>query len=515
MRGSAHRHGARAISNLVTATPNQPQVAAPPTELDRKLVRGLAWTGVAKWGAQLLRWLASLVIARLLLPSDYGLVGMALLYIDLVQLINQFGLSSAIVQNRELDQDHVARLGGLGVLIAVALFGVSCVLAVPVARFFGEPAVSDVIIALSAKLIVDSLGMVPRALLARDLRFGVLAWTEAASAVAMSAMTLVCAYLGLGYWSLVIGVIGGALLTLGMSIVVRPHRLAIPRRWSELRGSVRFGRDVLLASLAWYEFSNADFVIVGRVFDKMSLGLYAFAWNVASVPVEKIAALVGGVTPGVFSAVQRDLPAFRRYFLSITEALATCTMPLAVGLTIVAADFVQVVVGEKWAGAVFPLRVLALLGALRSLTALPTQVMVATGNPHLARRCSLIAGVVLPICFLIGTRWGLAGVAVGWLVGFPILVVSFDYRYTFQLLDLRAREYFAALRPAITSSLVMAAAVSLLGWLLGDHTEPKIRLAAQVAAGAVAYFAVISIAHADRVRAFRTVMRATREIPVG
>ena len=101
------------------------------------------------------------------------------------------------------------------------------------------------------------------------------------------------------------------------------------------------------------------------------------------------------------------------------------------------------------------------------------------------------------------------------MVGFPILVVSFDYRYTFQLLDLRAREYFAALRPAITSSLVMAAAVSLLGWLLGDHTEPKIRLAAQVAAGAVAYFAVISIAHADRVRAFRTVMRATREIPVG
>jgi O-antigen/teichoic acid export membrane protein len=331
----------------------------------------------------------------------------------------------------------------------------------------------------------------------------------------MSVITLISAYLGLGYWSLVIGVIGGALLTLAMSLVVRPHRLAFPSRWSELRGSVRFGRDVLLASLAWYEFSNADFVIVGRVFDKMSLGLYAFAWNVASVPVEKIAALVGGVTPGVFSAVQRDLPAFRRYFLSITEALATCTMPLAIGLTIVAGDFVQVVVGERWVGAVFPLRVLALLGGLRSLTALPTQVMVATGNPNLARRCSLIAGVVLPICFLVGTRWGLGGVAVAWLVAFPILVVSFDYRYTFRLLDMRAGDYFGALRPALTSSLVMALAVWGLGWLLGDHTSAKVRLAAQVVGGALSYFAVISIAHADRVRAFRTVMRATREIPVG
>jgi O-antigen/teichoic acid export membrane protein len=474
----------------------------------------LAWTGVAKWAAQLLRWLASLVIARLLLPSDYGLVGMALVYIDLVQLVNQFGLSSAIVQNRDLDEDHVARLGGLGVLVAIVLFAVSYLLAVPVARFFGEPAVAKVVVALSVKLIIDSLGMVPRALLARDLRFGVLAWTEAASAVAMSVITLVCAYAGLGFWSLVIGVIGGSVLTLGMSFVVRPHRLAFPSRWGELRGSVRFGRDVLLASLAWYEFSNADFVIVGRVFDKMSLGLYTFAWNVASVPVEKIAALVGGVTPGVFSAVQRDIPTFRRYFLSISEALATVTMPLAVGLSIVADDFVRVVVGERWLGAVLPLRVLALLGGLRSLTALPTQVMVATGNPHLARRCSLIAAVVMPLCFLVGSYWGLAGVASGWVVGFPVLVILFDYRYTFELLDLSPREYIGALRPAISSSLGMAAVVLALEWILSTtHVTPLVRLAAMVGTGALAYFAVISLAHGDRVRAFRTVMRATQKIP--
>jgi teichuronic acid exporter len=479
-------------------------------ELDRALVTGLAWTGGVKWGAQLLRWLASLVIARLLHPGDYGLVGMALVFMELVQIVNQFGLHAAIVQNRTLDEDHLARLGGLGVLIAVSLFLVSCAFAVPVALFYDEPAVRNIVIVLSVKLIIDSFGMLPRALLARELKFGILAWTEGLSAVAMAGVTLACAYLDNGYWSLVIGVLAGSVLTTVLSIIVRPHRLSLPRRWHELRASVRFGRDVLVSSIAWYAFSNADFVIVGRLFDKTAFGLYTFAWNVASVPVEKVSALVGSVTPGVFSAVQRDLAGFRRYFVSITEALALITMPLAIGLSLVADDFVRVVVGERWMGAVFPLRVLALLGGFRSLTTLLSQVMVATGNPHLSRRCSLITASVLPLCFLIGSRWGLTGVAAGWLVGFPITVVAFDYRYALRLIGLPGIDYLRVLWPALSSTGAMALAVSGVAWLLPTSMSAPARLGVQVLAGAVTYLATVTLAHGARVRSFWTVLRLTR-----
>lgn len=495
----------------MTAAPDLER-PAPATggQLDRALVSGLAWTGGVKWGAQLIRWLASLVIARHLHPSDYGIVGMALVYMELVQIVNEFGLSAAIVQNRSLDDDHISRLGGLGVLAGVVLFFVSCALAIPVSLFYDEPALRAVVIALSSKLIIDSLGMLPRALLARDLRFDVLAWTEGLSAAAMAGITLGCVLLGWGYWALVIGVLAGSVLTTGLSLACRPHRYSLPRRWHELRSSVRFGRDVLVSTLAWYSFSNADFVIVGRLFDKTAFGLYSFAWNVASVPVEKISALVGGVTPGVFSAVQRDLPAFRRYFVSITEALAVITMPLAVGLSLVADDFVHVVLGERWAGTVAPLRVLALLGGFRSLTTLLSQVMVATGNPHLSRRCSLIAAFVLPACFLVGSHWGPTGVAAGWLVGFPLTVLAFDYRYALRLIQLPVADYIRAIRPAVTSTGVMAVAVLTAEFLLPNAMPPAARLGIEVATGAIAYVAVMFVGHGARLRSFRAALRVMR-----
>src|SRR2546426_4231942 len=121
--------------------------------LDRSLVHGLAWTGAAKWGVQALSWAGTVVVARLLSPSDYGLVGMATVYLGFVLLVNEQGLTAAIIQRRDLDEERIAKLGGLAVLVGFALLGLSVALAAPVAIFFGEQATRWIIIVLSLSFL--------------------------------------------------------------------------------------------------------------------------------------------------------------------------------------------------------------------------------------------------------------------------------------------------------------------------------------------------------------------------
>src|SRR5881396_4153660 len=178
-----------------------------PLDLDRALLTGLAWTGSTKWVAQLVSWAATLMVARLITPTDYGLFAMAMVYAGFVQLVNELGLSLAIVQRRDLSGDQIAQLGGLAVLASVVIFVLSLGLAEPVAVFFGEPAVQGIIIALSLTFVMRGVQVVPRSLLARDLEFRRLAWLDAGEAMVWSSVTLTGAYFGLGYWALVWGTV--------------------------------------------------------------------------------------------------------------------------------------------------------------------------------------------------------------------------------------------------------------------------------------------------------------------
>ena len=471
------------------------------------MVRGLAWTGGVTVATQVLRWSITLYIARLLSPADYGLVGMAVVYTGLVQLVNDFGLSAAIIQQRDLKADLLARVAGFGILLGLFLSALSVALSVPIAHFFGEPAVRNIVIVLGLKFTLDSVAMPSRALLARDLRFRALAAIDGTDALVAGVTALVAALMGAAYWSLVIGTLAGSLSGVLLALWIRPYRPARPGRLQDIEHSVRLGRDVVVSNVAWYGYSNADFLIVGRLLDKTALGLYTFAWNIASIPVEKVAALVGRVTPGIFSAVQQDAAAMRRYFLSLTEAIAFVTFPMSAGFVLVADDLVSGVLGEKWVPAVTTLKLLACYAGLRSVSTLPSHVMVMRGRADLARRASLITVLILPVAFLIGSRWGIVGVALGWLFAYPLCVVMCDYRYVSQLLDLHPKHLAQAVWPAVAATGIMVLVLIGARMALPDGASHLIRLFVLTILGIAVYAGAALLTQGDRVRAFASVAR--------
>lgn len=462
-----------------------------------------------KWLTQLLRWSSTLIIARLLTPTDYGLVGMAMIYLGLVQLVNEFGLSSAIVQ-RPLDEDQLARLGGVSAILGGILFLASAAASHVIALLFAEPRVQLVLLALSSTFLIRGLQVLPRGLLTRELKFRALAGVDAAEAATLTLATLGLALLGYGYWSLVWSSVLSALVGTLCALRLRPHRVAWPGTVSTLRDSLRFGGHVVLSRLAWYAYSNADFAVVGRVLGTAALGAYSFGWSIASIPVERVSATVGRVVLGVFSSLQRDYAAIRRYLLALTEGIALLTFPAAVGLSLVAHDFVLVVLGAKWSAAVVPLQLLSLYAAVRSIDALFPQILLATGHSRENMRFSLIAVAVLPVLFYLGSHWGTTGVALAWIVGFPLVMLPTNFRFTLRLLGVPARDFLLALWPAFSGTLVMAAAVFALRAAVSGTLPPGRRLAMEIAVGASTYAALMWFAHGRRVRAFAAFVRSTR-----
>ena len=490
-----------------------PATAAPPyggRELDRSLIRGIAWTGAMRWATQLLGWASTLIVARLLAPTDYGLVGMAMVYLGFIHLINEFGLGAVIVQRRDLAADQLARLAGFALLLGVGFVVVSALVSGAVAEFFGEPTVRWIIPVASLAFLTSALQVVPQGLLTRDLDFRRLAWADGAEAVLAALTTLALAALGIGYWALVLGPLAGRLTSTVLVNIWRPQPIAWPRRFGTISGAVTFGWHLVVSRLAWYLYSNADFTIVGRLLGKAALGAYTIGWTLASIPVDRITALVASVTPPVFSAVQHDPPALQRYLKNLTEALALITFPAAIGMALIADEFVPLVLGTQWRSAVAPLQLLALSAALRSVSPLLPQIIVSRGHAKGNMQLTLVTALVLPVLFYFGSRWGTAGVAAAWLVGHPLLVMPLYLSYALRLTGLPFPAYLRSLWPAASTTLAMAVAVWVVRLATPDPWHPGVKLAAHVVTGAVVYAAVLYGCHRPRVRALWTLLRELR-----
>lgn len=472
-------------------------------QLDRSLMHGVAWTGALKWATQIFSWAATLVIARLLTPEDYGILVMANVYLGFISLVNEFGLGPAIIRQRDLTEDQISAIGGVSVGLSVALMAVSAIVAGPIAAFYEEEAVRWVIIALSVTFLTTGLRVLPRALLTRDLRFKRVAAIDAVESISSMLITLVLAALGFRYWSLVLGGVLSSSLATGVALKWRPHRRHWPRDFEQVRPSLLYGWHIVVSRFAWYLYSNADFAVVGRMFGKTNAGGYGFAWTLASIPVTRISALVMQVTPAIFSAVQDSKEQLARYFLRLSEGLALITLPFSVGVSLVAREFVLVALGPEWRPAIVPLQLLAFYAGFRSITTLHPQVMMAVGRSREQMRYSLLALVIMPPLFYLGGKLGgMSGVAWAWIVGYPLVMIP-PYRAVFEITGLTFSKYFAALWPSILGSAAMAAAVLGVTRLLPEDMAPVELLIVKAVIGAAVYAAMVFGLQRDRLRVLR------------
>lgn len=466
-------------------------------EFFKPLLGGLAWTASARWTAQVVNWLSTLVVIRLLSPGDFGIVGMAAVYLGLVNLLSEFGVGQTVVYVRDLSSEQLAQMNTVAVIFGFAGFGVSCAMAPVLAWFFKTPELVWVVVVMGAGFAISAFQVVPSGSLQRDKSFKLLALMDGSQALVRSLVTVALAFLGLRYWSLVVGGLLGSCVSVLLALRWRREAFARPRVRS-IRRALVFSRDIIVSRFSWYAYSNADFVVAGRVLGKGPLGAYSVAWNLMSASIEKLTDLISRVTPAFFSEVQTDPATLRRYLRNLTQGISLFTFPATLGLALVAREFVPVVLGAKWLPAVVPLQLLAIYGFIRSVTTVLGPVLTAV-DVRWASRNSLWFVVVFPTVFYIGSHWGTVGIAAGWVCAYPAMYLPF-YRRTFRCIGMTAGEYAQAIWPALSGSLAMAAVILILRLTYPPGLGRVLQLGAEVVAGAATYTLVLVTLHGKRSR---------------
>lgn len=479
--------------------------------LDRVLVRGLAWTGAVKWFSQLLSWVSTIVVARLLNPEDYGIVAMAGVFVGFIGLLNEFGLGAAVVALPHLTEEQIARIHSLASLSGMVGFLLTCLAAIPAGQIYGASDIPFVIMVMGVGFAFLALRSVPSALLEKALRFKVLALLEGGQAILGALVTVGLAWLGAGYWALVVGGVAGHVAITTVILSQYPVRYSWPS-FDSLREALRFSSHVLVGRISWYVASNADVFIAGRILGQGIVGAYSFAGTLANLPLDKITALLSRVMPGFYSSVQTDPSALRRYLLLLTEGLALLTFPIGVGMALVAYAFVPFVLGEKWIGVVLPLQVLSCWAVVRSLFSLIPPILFVTGGSRLSMLSGLFCMVMYPLGFWVGSGWGAVGIALAWVAVQPVSWIA-PYRHVLVAVQLSFREHLSVLWPATTSTVIMVGAVYLIRQVIPLDGSLLLQLLCEAAAGALVYCAVIVVFHYARLSRLLAFVRDAQPSP--
>jgi O-antigen/teichoic acid export membrane protein len=420
---------------------------------------GVFWLTMVKVFGQVISWTITVYVIRILSPNDYGLMAMAGVYLGFIILFNEVGLSAAIIQKKDLNQEDRSNICWAVLSINLALYAF-CFLSAPlVAAFYNEPRVADVIRVASIVFVIRGLGLVSNGMLAREMVFNRQSQAELIGNASGAVATLWLAMEGFGVWSLVYGNIITEIVANILVFVFYPWKPDFSFSLSKVKDLIHYGSKVAVARFFWYLSSNMDLLIAGKVLGKTQLGYYAIAVQLAMIPLDKMVSTISQVAFPAFSKVQGDPALLRRYYLKIVNVVAFASFPVCWGIFLVAESVVPLFLSDKWLPSILPLQILSMVTSFRAIHIVNAPLEMAVGRPGITIRNFMIITSVLALSFFIGSSYGLEGLAYSWLV-FPV-VFLITTSFTLKLIGLSFAAYFKELRHPFFGTGFMVLAVLL------------------------------------------------------
>lgn len=457
------------------------------TSIERQAISGLKWTAASKLVSQVFAWAVTLIVVRLLAPSDYGLMAMATVVIAFSSAIAEFGLGASIIQARSLSAQELAEVGGLVILLNIGIGILVAACAPLVAFLFREPRLTLLTQVMSLQFFIAAVSAVPQALLSRGLEFRLNAHIELASALTTSLTTLLLAWSKAGVWSLVLGSLAGGVmrsaLLLAMGQRVRPSF-----RLRGIRAHLHYGSMLTAARIGSDLILQSDMMIGSRYLPASAIGAFAVAVHVATLPMQKLMSVVNQVAFSTVARLQDDPVRLREGLMVAFRVASLVSVPLLWGLSACAPEFVRVVLGPKWEAAILPLQLMSIVVPLRMITVLTYTTVAAVGETHLYFKNMLVGAIVFPGSFLIGVQWGIDGLAVAWPIAW-LLNISFNLRRVTAAIGMTVAHIVRALAVPVLAGVPMFLAISVSRPLCAGLSDP-LRLPLLIVIGAATYLGV-------------------------
>ena len=459
-------------------------------QLGAKMAAGAGWMVSAKLAERLLSLASTMILARLLVPEDFGLIALAATFLALLEIMGAFNFDLALIQNQRAERRHYDTAWTLDVVYGAFSALILVGLAVPAAQFFRDPRLEGILYVFAACTLVQGFKNVGVVAFQKELDFRREFVFMLVRKVVAVAVTLTLAYFLRSYWALALGSFVSAIVAVAISYGMHPFRPRISLDgWRDL---MRFSGWVLFSNVLIFAGNKGYDFVIGRVGGAGALGLYSVAYEISNLPTTEIVWPASRVMFPGFSKLANDRGKLREAFLNSAGIVALITIPAGIGVAVLAEPIVRILLGANWLAAVPLIQVLAVFGILRALHAGIGVVYLALGKTHISAWIALPHVLIgLPAAAYLLAHYGIEAAAIG-VVTAGAVALLMNLAIAKRILALRVAELLECFwRPALAATVMGVIESGLLRALgpAAGMIELTFRLLLLVAVGAVAYVA--------------------------
>lgn len=459
--------------------------------MTNKVASAFAWEGSTKLFVQAVAWVSTIWVANVLSPEDYGLVAISGLFTGVLTLVSEFGIGAGLITRKEVSADEYRRCFWLGILASALLYAMLFAAAPLIGQAYGIAELPAIIRVASIGLLISAVKIVPYSQVMRALDYRFRALTEMLGQLLQAVSVIALAVSGFGAWSLVYGyLIGQGLVALVfLSKTTSPWPIGISLQG--LGDLVAFGTRITGARLLGFFVSTADMLIISATLGQRAAGLYAVSASLATAPLDKIGSIFNRVAFPLVARMHDEPEKARRLLSKFHYYLLAIVSPALIGVALTAPEVVPVLLNSKWADAIDILAILCVANVVRLSGMMLPSILEGLGRADKVLAYQTLSALLLPMAFLIGSQWGLRGVALSWLVIFPMIYVWLVWTTT-RALQMKVADLLACTLPVVLANLAMALAVTGARHFLADHSLVT-RLCVLIAVGAVTYVATLAL----------------------
>ena len=462
----------------------------PPEGFGARVRTALAWRWGSQLVAQFITWGSTIMVVRLLDPSDYGLFAMSQVLVTALNFLNGWSFASSLIQADKVDRRDVGQVFALLLLTNGILALAQLALAPVAASYYQQPMVADLLRVQALLFITVPFTALPTAMLSRKLEFRSQGLANMASAMVGAATALVLALQGYGVWALIFAPIAafsmkGLILTISARLWVWPV--------FSLKGAGRmimFGGALTMCQFFWIIQSQSDIFIAGRQFDAHDLGLYSEALFLTLIVTGRFIPPLNEVAFPAYAELHKAGRSLAPYFERTVRSVLLVVSPIYIGLSLTAPEAILVLFGEKWVEMAPLVAGLALAMPFMAAQIICSPTVTATGQERLYLASNIAGAIIFATAFLVGVSGGPMGLVHAWWVAAPTLLVV-TLAVMLPRMNFTALRFVKAVIPAATASAGMAIAVSMVRWLLPQGLHPALTLAILVATGVITYVGLL------------------------
>lgn len=475
----------------------------------KKTVHAVAWNYASFALSKGVVLITMAVLTRLLPPETFGIVSLATVIISYLSLLQDLGLGSALIQQRNNVQEAANTVYAANFIVGILFFSLTFAIAPAAAVFFRVPAVEIMLKALAFTFVIDPFGSVHIALLQRDLAFRKKLIPDLGRLLVKAVVTIVLAVKGFGAWSLIIGQLSSSVSSVILARIVLRRNLRMRIEKAQLGRLLKFSVPFMGFNLVNALISNVEFVVIGRTLGEVALGIYTITYRIVDLLIMNVWVVLAAAMFPALATIQHQPHLLRRAFLSVTQYVQVFIVPISLGLIIMAEPIIRVLLGTQWLEAIPILRLLPVAFLIFSVGTTAGDVYKAIGRPALLLKMGLLHVAILIPLLLLGVQYKLVGVALS-LIATAFLVKIVHLVVVVRVIGVTVSELMRALRPAFVGGTALTIVTTPLIYSIGDQS-PVVQLAAAGAAGAATYFGTLWLLEKEVViKGANTILDAVR-----